>query len=45
VVGRGAAEGRIERVERASGEREEGAVAALVDDLLQRLRRQRNPLA
>jgi len=45
VVGRGAAEGRIERVERASGEREEGEVAALVDDLLQRLRRQRNPLA
>jgi len=44
VVGRGAGEGCIERVERATGERHDGAAGPLVDDLLNRLRQQRNPL-
>ena len=45
VVGRGAGEGTIERVERATGDRQDGAAGPLVDDLLDRLRRQRNPLS
>jgi prolyl-tRNA synthetase len=41
VVGRGAATGVVELVERASGEKQEGPVQPLVSQLLERLQLQR----